>query len=242
MPFTASHTALVLPFVKRSIFSASGLIIGSMIPDFEFFLRMESHGPYMHSWLGILYLNIPLAVAFLMMYHNWVRNPMIMALPHYFEKRFSVFLTFDWNEYVKRNGFKIVYSIVFGNLTHLFWDAFTHFDGFFVERMPFFEEMYWGIPLYHILQYVCSALGAIFILAFIAKMPLISIDKKWSSVQKVGYWAIVGTCSAIVLLIRFWPLNHIEFDHFIVCSIMAFMIGLFVSSLLFRYLFYSVKQ
>ena len=43
MPFTFSHPAIVLPLVRKSghWFSATGLIIGSLTPDFEYFMRMR---------------------------------------------------------------------------------------------------------------------------------------------------------------------------------------------------------
>ena len=41
MPFTFSHPAAVLPLrlLPRHWFSLTGLVIGSMVPDFEYFLR-----------------------------------------------------------------------------------------------------------------------------------------------------------------------------------------------------------
>ena len=42
MPFTFAHPAIVLPFYKKpKFFSMTTLIIGSMSPDFEYFLRMK---------------------------------------------------------------------------------------------------------------------------------------------------------------------------------------------------------
>ncbi|SEF46838.1 protein of unknown function [Flavobacterium urumqiense] len=41
MPFTFSHPAIILPFLKNKKLSATALIIGSMSPDFEYFFRMK---------------------------------------------------------------------------------------------------------------------------------------------------------------------------------------------------------
>jgi len=44
MPFTFSHPAIVLPLatLRRQWISATGLIIGSITPDFEYFIRMKN--------------------------------------------------------------------------------------------------------------------------------------------------------------------------------------------------------
>jgi hypothetical protein len=39
MPFTLSHQPFFLPFLKIKKLSATALIIGSMSPDFEYFLE-----------------------------------------------------------------------------------------------------------------------------------------------------------------------------------------------------------
>jgi hypothetical protein len=42
MPFTFAHPAIVLPLkhLPKRWYSLTGLIIGSMTPDFEYFIRM----------------------------------------------------------------------------------------------------------------------------------------------------------------------------------------------------------
>lgn len=41
MPFTFSHPAIILPlsYLPKKWFSLTGLIIGSLIPDFEYLLE-----------------------------------------------------------------------------------------------------------------------------------------------------------------------------------------------------------
>ena len=54
MPFTFSHPAIVLPlkYLPKKWFSFTGLIIGSMTPDFEYFLRMKVKSDYSHTLNG----------------------------------------------------------------------------------------------------------------------------------------------------------------------------------------------
>ncbi len=229
MPFTASHPALILVLLKKRWLSASGLLMGSMVPDFEFFLRMKAEGPYGHTLLGMFWLNIPLAIAFMFIYHGFVRNSLIKSLPAYFERRMRLFLTFDWNAYFAANYGKVVLSILLGNLSHLAWDAFTHFDGFFVTKMSFLNTPIWSIPLYDLLQYGCSLLGAFVIWYYIDKLPM--GRSKPSENNKWVYWLLVGVACTVVMGVRFWNTPVFHFGDRIVSLLFSFMAGLLVASL-----------
>jgi hypothetical protein len=54
MPFTFSHPAIILPlkYFKKKWFSLTGLVIGSMTPDFEYFVRMRIQSNYSHTIEG----------------------------------------------------------------------------------------------------------------------------------------------------------------------------------------------
>ena len=54
MPFTVSHVAAVLPVVGRSgRLPAAALVIGSMAPDYPWFLTRGRTARLSHSLLGI---------------------------------------------------------------------------------------------------------------------------------------------------------------------------------------------
>ncbi len=229
MPFTASHPALILPLLKKRWLSASGLLMGSMVPDFEFFLRMKAEGPYGHTLLGMFWLNIPIALGFIFLYHGLVRNSLIKSLPSYFERRMRLFLAFDWNVYFRKNYGKVLLSIVLGNLSHLFWDAFTHFDGFFVTKISFLNTLIWSIPLYDLLQYACSLVGALAIWHYIGALPM--GRAKPSENNKLVYWLFVCIVCTIVMGMRFWNTAVFHFGDRIVSLLFSFMAGLLGASL-----------
>ncbi|PKA98492.1 uncharacterized protein DUF4184 [Flavobacteriaceae bacterium MAR_2009_75] len=229
MPFTGSHPALVIPILKSRYFSASGLIMGSMIPDFEFILLMKTNVVYGHSLSPMFWLNLPLSLILLFVYHNLVRKSMIQNLPDYFEKRLRPFLYFDWNRFFKDNFLKVIISILLGNLGHLFWDAFTHSHGVFVEWMSFLKSPVNGVPLYHILQYGFSLLGAVALLLFFHRQPYKSLS--FYNKKKLKYWIVVSVVMAIVLLLRLGNVVKFYFEEWIICILCAFMIGLVVASI-----------
>lgn len=234
MPFTASHPAIIIPLLKRRLFSVSGLIMGSMVPDFEFFIRLQAQVVHGHSYLAMFWLNIPLAIFCITLYHVVVRNQFILHLPMYFRKRFQPFLTFDWISYFKSNYLKVGYSILVGNLSHLFWDGFTHFDGFFVLKMPFLFTEFLQVPLYHILQYGCSVLGALAIFSFISKMQYNKIKGHFSVKNIFGYWCIVSSITMLIFFLKYNAKDYADFGARIVYICAGFMAGLIVASICFN--------
>ncbi len=50
MPFTFSHPAIVLPFLKKKHFSATALVVGTMSPDLEYFFRMKIQSEISHTF------------------------------------------------------------------------------------------------------------------------------------------------------------------------------------------------
>ncbi len=51
MPFTLAHPAAVLPVKNKwpHLFNGTALILGSMAPDFEYFIRFKAQGTIGHS-------------------------------------------------------------------------------------------------------------------------------------------------------------------------------------------------
>ena len=105
MPLTFCHPAIVLPLkkLKPNWFSMTGLIIGSMSPDLEYFSRMEILATHSHLFWGVLYFDLPIALIYCFVFHLFVRNILINHLPDFFKERFTQFLNFDWINYFKKN-------------------------------------------------------------------------------------------------------------------------------------------
>ena len=138
MPFTFSHPAIVLPltFLPRQWFSLTGLVIGSLTPDFEYFLRMRIQSNYSHSISGLFWFDLPLGILLAFIFHNIVRDILFDNLPTILKSRVMKFKMFDWNNYFKRNWLVVTISVLIGAGSHIFWDSFTHDQGYFVQTIP----------------------------------------------------------------------------------------------------------
>ncbi len=71
MPFTFSHPAIVLPFglIGQRYFSMTALIIGSMTPDFEYFLRLRVRSDFSHTLFGVFWFDLPLGIVLCFVFH-----------------------------------------------------------------------------------------------------------------------------------------------------------------------------
>jgi len=91
MPFTFSHPAIVLPLTfKRLKLSATALIIGSMVPDFEYFIRMTDHSRYSHTIAGLFWFDLPMGLLICFVYHGVVKDQLFNNLPPFLKQRVIV--------------------------------------------------------------------------------------------------------------------------------------------------------
>lgn len=215
MPFTLAHPAIVVPLKNRGLnLSMTGLIIGSTVPDMEFFLQMREVENIGHNWYGIFVFNLPMAIFLSYLFHNLFRNSLVSNLPQIYRSRFIHLTSFNWNEYASKNKIVVVVSMFIGITSHLFWDSFTHYDGFFVELIPALSNeinlMNFKVPTYFLLQIVFSILGMIIVHLQIMKLPLTneSINHKID----YSYWILLSLLFFTLVSFRIimWP----EFNSF----------------------------
>ena len=232
MPFTFSHPAIILPltYLPKRLYSISGLIAGSIIPDFEYFLRMRVQSIYSHTWLGLFYFDIPLALLAIFIFHNIVRKKLIDNLPFFLKKRFSVFNEMKWNNYFKKNFVVVIISILIGAASHILWDSFTHPQGQFVEVIPLLNKnikiVSIEIPIFKILQHLSTILGGFIVLFAIWKMPK---SKASHASTTLKYWMMVMLITALIILIKFFlTIKHINYPNLIISGITGFLIAIII--------------
>ena len=209
MPFTPAHPAIVMPLAKSKKLSATALIAGSMVPDFEFFFQMREVENIGHHWFGVLLFDIPVALLICYLFHNLLRNLLVANMPAFIQKRFVSTLTFDWNKYVSAKKWPVFNSLLIGIASHFLWDGFTHYDGIFVEWIPVLSAKTgftgFNIPVYFLLQLIFSLAGLAVMALYIYKMPVKEVDYK--PVQSNLYWPLFLFIFAAIMFLRItgWP-------------------------------------
>jgi hypothetical protein len=252
MPFTFSHPAAILPakYFPEKWISFTALVIGSITPDFEYFIRMRNFGEYGHTWTGIFWFDLPLAFALTFIYHAFVRDGLIDNLPRILRKRLIRFKGLSWPNYVKGHFWVVLVCLLVGITSHILWDGFTHRTGYFVGLMPWLNEntyIFWGIGYsrFYVLQQISSLAGVILVFYALFRLPP---DETVGRKSIIAYWLIAGTLTVLIATIRVYfglhrlPLeqfhyifsidfylnyfNHRLAEDFIMTVISAFMISL----------------
>ncbi len=243
MGFTFSHPALVLPlrYLPRKMYSLNGLIVGSMVPDFEYFVRFDNISNYSHTFIGLFLFDIPAAIFILFLYHQLIRPPLIKNLPPFLRWRVSRFASFDWPGYFKNNWLVVLYSIALGVLTHIFWDGFTSGNGYFVYDNPIMEtriklfdiEIY----TYKIIKHLSSLIGAIILLFFVVELPKVKDD---ALKRDKNYWISFVLLMILISIVQLLFCGiHIPLDKLIKKIVSS---GLFSILLLSAYYWLNTKK
>lgn len=237
MPFTPAHSALVLPFLKirPERVSATALVIGSMAPDFEYFFKMSVSGQHSHTLMGILYFNIPVTILLSFLFHGVVKRNLISNLPVFFQYRFHPVLELNFNGHFKRYYWAVIISAALGSFSHIFWDAFTHNDGFFAQRISFYKQVvipFDGVryPLFYGLQHISTYVGLAIVMAYIFFMkPYKNIP---ISRPAIWYWLLVVFISSVVIILRFYfATKTLDLGNFVVSAVSAILVAMLISGL-----------
>ena len=234
MPFTFSHPAIVLPltYLSRKWYSLTGLVIGSLTPDFEYFLRMKVQSNYSHTLSGAFWFDLPLGILLAFIFHDIVRNKLFDNLPTFLNSRLLAFKDFNWNKYFKKNWFVVVVSIIIGTLSHIFWDSFTHDSGFFVQTIPSLKSkinvLGIQLPVFKILQHGSTIIGGVVIIYAILKLPA---NKKIISQFNLKYWGLWTALTLTIISLKiFSGLDYRSYGQVIVTGVSAGLISLILTS------------
>jgi len=164
MPHTFAHPFFAAPLKRlypRGL-RATGLALGSMAPDFEYFAAMEPYRTIGHTLPGFVLVCLPLSAAAAIVIERLLLPTMPLLLPsaggldRFAAERLHLrplAKAGDWLAFTV--------SLFIGFLTHLFMDGWTHGHTYFTNRFDWLHGAGIGrFVLYESLQFVFSALGA----------------------------------------------------------------------------------
>lgn len=230
MPFTPAHPAIVLPFIKRKYFSATGLIVGSVSPDFEYFFKASVSGVHGHTLPGIFYFDLPVAVFVSFVFHLLVKESLINNLPGFLQSRLQPLLLLNFTDFIRKHYLVFLGSVILGASSHIFWDGFTHNGKFFVEYLPIYKGTYvpfQGVnyPLWYALQHISTVVGGIILAIYIYCLPVSSSQKVTE--PRLVYWVVLIAMALVLFVLRF-TIFSTKFDlgNAVVTSISALLLAM----------------
>jgi hypothetical protein len=172
MPFTISHTAIVLPFsrllARWRLLSAT--VIGAMVPDFRIFFpgmsRVETHGA-----MALVTFCLPVGLITYWVFERLIKTPVVQVLP---EGPYARWLPYaaEGDIHSLRQWLTAAFGILAGAVSHLVWDGFTHEGGRGVRMFPVLDDSIIDIgrrhvPGIYLLQDLGSLLGLAAVLAMV---------------------------------------------------------------------------
>lgn len=243
MPFTFAHPLYAAPLklAKPGLFSLTGLILGSMSPDFEYFMALEPRETIGHSLEGLFLIALPFSVLLALIFHYMIKEPLAACLPSAggLDARAKELINqYVWKPRTIRDWLVFLLSVAIGFGSHVFVDAFTHRSGYFAARIGLLQEELLGFPVYKLFQHGLSLLGlslqVIFLYIILRKIK-IDVSTGPASISraaKIGYWSIT---SGIMILTVVLKLTLSDSPNLIgmtiVSSITGGMLGLWAASI-----------
>lgn len=238
MPFTLAHPAIVLPlkFLPKKWISLTALIVGSVMPDLESFIKLRPEKNFSHTWEGFLYLGIPAGLLLSFFFHNVIRDPLITNLPAFLQKRYSKFIGFNWTERFRKHWPVVIVSLIIGGASHFFWDSFSHPRSWF---MSFFPQLRGNITrpdgtlqeIPYLIQYINTILGVLIIFYFVVKMP--ANQPVIYSRYFIPFWIIAFVVAIAIFAVRMDLLIDNSLDGLIITFVSAILFGLCTAALIF---------
>ncbi len=241
MPFTPAHAAAVLPFAKSRWFSSTALLIGSMAPDAEYFLRLQKHSLISHTLPGILLFNLPVTILLSLVFHTLLREPVIRHLPLYLRQKALAVHYPNWVVYLRKNRLMISVSALLGIGSHLIWDSFTSNTSVVVQHMPILQKMV-QLPLLtgpmmacRLVQHISTVVGLAAIAWSVYRLPAAPV-KQYMPQHWPYFWEAVFALGVVFLflnlILRFYIVHVLA--SFVITLISGWLLALLLVGSLFR--------
>jgi hypothetical protein len=164
LPFTPSHAAAVLPFLRTPL-PASALVVGSMAPDLPYYLPWTP-GLVTHTTLAVVSTDLALGALVWAVWHAVLAAPALAVAPPGLRARLAgVPLGLRGRLSSPASAVLVALALVLGSATHVLWDEFTHARRWGAEHVPALAKVYGPLPGWAWAQQASGVLGAVVLLA-----------------------------------------------------------------------------
>jgi hypothetical protein len=235
LPFTFAHPAAVLPFrfFNRRYVSCTGLFIGSLVPDTEYFVRFSDSTSWSHHWWGLFSFDLPVGLVCCFLFHNVVRDSLLRHLPLVIYRRVAIHRGFDWNGYFAKNWLAVSVSLLLGSTLHVLWDGLTHLTSDMVMKTGLLAAMdssVRGILIYYGVWSLNSTLGLAALAISFRRLPAANRYRIYRGGP--GYWLAVTSIAFLVITVRLFINSEVSVVEFVDSCISALLIALVATAVI----------
>jgi len=217
VPFTLSHAAAVLPLHRwsRQQLPLTGLMVGSMSPDFGYIFSYELSRPLTHSLSGLFIFSLPVGLAAWLFYVAALEKATITLLSDRWHTRFA-----HTDAITLPLVLRAALAVFLGAATHLLWDSFTHRGTFMTDVLPLLLTRTPGLtwlPIYHLLHGLSSVAGLVILgywLRHLHRQPARSLVRPYTiseQARAIARWTLLA--APILGGVGQWlPYAHARYD------------------------------
>ena len=248
MPFTFAHPIAAAPIwlsSKRRL-DLPSLLVGSIIPDIEYFLTLQPTRTIGHTLLGVLIQGLPCSIVLLLITRYVLMRPFLALLPRQLAQRFPTIRSYFPLQV--KHLFNVVVSVVMGAASHIVWDAFTHEGGWFVAHSKLLQAQLGSVPIYKLLQYGSGVIGLVALFLWLSRRLNQEVPCNRIETLTPRWRGLTIICIALCALVFTWvavDIHHIAGETFkeaFVRAVIGCISGLFLGLLLYSAVFGMLKS
>ncbi len=241
MPLTFCHPLAVLPLRRFCpiLLNFPALVIGSMSPDFGYYIGQFPMATFAHSIQGTFIVCVPIGIlALFIIYTLW--RPLCFMLPQPHREALLTLALLQPPKSSLRSALIATLSLLFGAWTHTIWDSFTHSTGWAVQHMsilqaPLIKLSNTTLHTSYVLQQISTFMGGAVLVAmyvsWLRRQPVIATNQNFSA-ERVRYWAIsVMAILAIALAVPMAVEMTSQFDGYMAVRVFVFRICVYSATI-----------
>jgi hypothetical protein len=204
VPFTPSHAAAVLPFLRTPL-PASALVVGSITPDLPYYLPGDP-GLLTHTATAVVTTDLALGAVAWAVWHAVLATPALAASPAGLRARLAgVPLGLGRRLSSPAAVGRTLLALLLGAATHVLWDEFTHARRWGAEHIPALQEVHGPLYGWAWAQQLSGALGglvlAVWFVGWWRRTPALDSARRpaawWAWAVVAGAGLLVGGAGAL---------------------------------------------
>ncbi len=234
MPFTPSHVAAALPFLRTPLLPAA-VVVGTMAPDIPYYLPLFVPRELSHSLLGLVTVDLAMGVVGALLWWFVLRDPIVDLLPRAIGTRIPAVARRAWRPVIwgwPLTVAVLLLSALIGGATHLLWDSFTH-PGWVVDHVAVLRIQLGPLLVEKWLQHASTVAGLVILAVWaVIRLRAAKADPdRWCRLRtrtRVTAWiaiAVAGLVGGGIPWIRGMLAGVAPFDPSLVFLVARFGIG-----------------
>jgi hypothetical protein len=199
VPFTLSHPAAVLPFLRTGL-PASALVAGSTVPDLPYYLPVDL-GVRTHTAPALVTVDLAGGLLLWALWHGVLAAPVVAGAPAALRARLGAVRT-GLPVAGLRGAAGVVGGVLLGAGTHVLWDEFTHPGRWGTRHLAFLADDAGGRPGWSWAQETSSLVGGVVVLGWLvlwwrrAPVRPVPARRPWAWVLVAAIAVVAGAAGA----------------------------------------------